>query len=67
MDVGRRRRPPGLVDGAGETALKGEGEREIPLKSTPRVRDKAEWAGRVPVGEAEEGTGEAMGGGRKEK
>ena len=53
MDVGRRRRPPGLVDGAGETALKGEGEREMPLKSTPRVRDKADWAGRVPVGEAE--------------
>lgn len=57
MVVGNRRRAPlaGLVDGEGEIARygEGEGEREVEDKSRPRVKESADCAGRVPVGEDE--------------
>ena len=42
MLVLRRRRAPVFVDGEGEGALKGEGERERVEKSTPRLRGTAD-------------------------
>ena len=51
--VGSQRRPPGFVEGAGDVAWlgKGDGVREGGLKSMPRVKERADWVGREPVGE----------------
>ncbi len=69
MFVGSRMSAPGAIDGAGEFARKGDGdgEREGAEKSRPRVNERADVAGSVPVGEDEYGVGDAMGGGLKEK
>lgn len=53
MAIGMRRTAPVLVDGDGEGARNGEGERETEVKSTPSVRERADWAGREPVGDEE--------------
>jgi len=42
IGTGSRRRTPVFVDGAGDGARKGDGDREIEVKSTPSVRERAD-------------------------
>ena len=67
IEVLRRRRAPGVVEGEGEGARKGEGVREMPGISRPSDSERADVVGRVPVGDEEYGSGEGMGFGLKEK
>ena len=49
IEVGSRRIAPFIVEGDGETARNGDGDRDMPVKSPPSVKESADCAGKVPV------------------